>query len=149
MKPYHCYQLAPNEARSNATSKPSFTPTSKAISTVTSLLLAKPENQKVKNGHVSAGRPSMSDLWKQSQIQSFLPTYSESKFSATMLPVKSYPLLPACSQQCLIHCYQRSHIHCDQYASRDASFTPTSKAETIATRLLPAKPDPQPLAISW
>jgi len=56
----HRYQLAPGEDRSTATSKASFTRTSKAVSTATRLLPGKSEYQRGKNQHVRAVRPIMS-----------------------------------------------------------------------------------------
>jgi len=83
----------------------------------------------------------MLELWERSQIRSFLPAHSKSRFSATskaistatsMLPAKPYPPLPARSQQSQIHHYQ--------LAPSEASFTPTSEAISSATSLLPGKP---------
>jgi len=81
-----------------------FTPTSEARSTTSTILLpAKPDCQRGKSEYGRAVRPSMSELWERSQIQSFLLAYSESRFSATsedistatsLLPPKPDPLLP-------------------------------------------------------
>ena len=97
---------------------------SEARSTVTSLLEAKPACQRGTSEYVRVVRPRMSELWEQSQIQSFLPAQSKSRLCATSkaistatsllqvrtdqplrakpvspVPAQPYPPLPACSQQ--------------------------------------------------
>jgi len=120
--------------RSTATSEASFTPTSEVRSTSTSLLQAKPDCQRANSEHVSTVRPSISELCERSQIQSFLPAHSKSRFFATReaisttisllpvkpdppllakpvspLPVMLDPPLPACSQQSQIKSFLPAH----------------------------------------
>jgi len=152
-------------------SEATFTATSEAGTTTTSVLPAKPDCQRGKSEQVRPVRPTMSELWERSQIQSILPAYSESRFSATseaisiatsLLPAKPDPLLPAkpvlplpvkpdtplppCSQQSQIVTEVRVIILLQPACSKQSqiqSFLPAySESRFSATSMLQSCPDP-------
>jgi len=70
-----------SEHRTTATSESRFTPTSDARSTANSLHPVKPDCQRGTSDHVRVERPSMSELWEQSQIHPYqlAPSKARSK----------------------------------------------------------------------
>jgi len=141
---FHLYWQSRIQRNRFAPSEANFTPTSEAGSTTTILLPAKSDSQRGKSEHVRVVRPSMSELWEWSQIQSFMPAHSESRFSATseaistatsLLPAKPDPLprakpvspLPVKPdppyQRSQIHPYQWSRIHPYQLAPSEVRLS--------------------------
>jgi len=146
----HSYQLHFSKCKSTVSSE--------TISTATSIFPANHDCQRGESEHVWAVRPSMSEFWEHSQIQSVLPAHSECRFSATseaistitslpvmpdlLLPAQPVSPLPAKPDPPLPACSHWSHIHGLLPALSESRFSATSEATSTSTSVLPIGPHP-------
>jgi len=142
----HPYQLAPSEARSNASCLLAQSPDL--------LLPAKPDPLLLAGFHWV-----QIDCYQRSQIHTYQLAPSENRFKAScqlianpdsLLPAKPHPPLPACFERVQFHCYHGSQIqsflpaHSESRfsATSEATSTPTSLLQASSVSLLTVKPDP-------